>query len=229
MCGHGNCCISVMSRPSRLQSPNLHYHVIVRCNNQAYRFETPEDFAIYLNILGLVQKKHCFKLFNYELMNTHLHLFLQPSQTTPLAKTMQLLNWMYALNYNQRKNRKGHFWLERYQNIPVQSGRYALALMRYINRNPLRGNMVEYPGQWQWSGYPALAMGKHDPLITEHPIYLVLGPNPLERQKKYREYVNRMPSKKDRRNLKFSEENYIGSENFGRRLMGREIIKITEK
>jgi Transposase and inactivated derivatives len=208
-----------MGRRPRLQSADVHYHVIVRCNNQAFRFETHEDFSIYLKTLALVQRKHRFKLFNYELMNTHVHLFLQPSQELPLARTMQLINWKYAKSFNQRKNRKGHFWLARYQNIPVQSGRYALALMRYINRNPVRARMVEKPGQWTWSGYPALALGKHDALITEHPIYLVLGSNPKERQRKYEDYVNRMKEKRDKRNPKFSEEAYIGSENFGMRLM----------
>ena len=210
-----------MSRRPRLQASDLHYHVIVRCNNQAFRFETEEDFAKYLGTLALVQKKHRFKLYNYELMNTHVHLFLQPSLQVPLAKTMQLINWKYAQTYNHRKNRKGHFWLERYQNIPVQSGRYALSLMRYINRNPLRARMVEKPGEWPWSGYPALAMGKNDPLMTEHPIYLVLGRNPQERREKYAEYVNRPNEKQDRRNPKFSDEKHIGSENFGLRLMGR--------
>ena len=207
-----------MSRRARLQESDLHYHVIVRCNNQAFRFESPEDFSIYLRTLRLVQKKHQLKIFNYELMNTHVHLFLQPSETIPLAKSMQLLNWKYAQSYNQRKNRKGHFWLARYQNIPVQSGRYALALMRYINRNPIRARMVEKTGQWRWSGYPALAMGRHDKLITEHPVYLALGDNAWERQKRYAEYVNRLPQNRDRRNPKFSEELYIGTENFGIRL-----------
>ena len=66
-----------------------------------------------------------------------------------------------------------------------------------------------------------MAMGQHDPLVTEHPIYLALGSNPQARQKNYSEYINRLNAKRDNRNPKFSEKLYIGSENFGIPLMGR--------
>jgi len=115
-----------MGRPPRLQESELHYHVIVRCNNGAFHFETQADFDLYLGVLQLVKQKHRFRLFNYELMNSHVHLLLQPSELIPLQKTMLLINWKYASHYNRRWNRKGHFWLDRYKAIPVESDKHAL-------------------------------------------------------------------------------------------------------
>ncbi len=37
-----------MSRVPRLQESDLHYHIIARCNNRAFHFETDEDFNAYL-------------------------------------------------------------------------------------------------------------------------------------------------------------------------------------
>src|SRR3989338_6802781 len=142
-----------MGRPPRLQDSELHYHVIVRCNNGDFHFESDKDFAIYLNILDLVQKKHRFRLFNYELMHSHVHLLPRPSERIPLQRTMLLINWKYAGDYNKRRQRRGHFWLNRYKAIPVESDKYALDLMRYINRNAIRAGIAEKPGDWKWSGH----------------------------------------------------------------------------
>jgi REP element-mobilizing transposase RayT len=67
-----------MGRAPRLIDPALHYHVIVRCNNGAFLLESEKDFQTYLSLLHLAQKKHLITIFNYELMNSHVHLFLQP-------------------------------------------------------------------------------------------------------------------------------------------------------
>jgi len=176
----------IMPRIPRLLTSEGHYHVIVRCNNEAFHFKSAEDFEWYLNILRWVQKKHGFKLYNYELMNSHVHLFLQPSVTFSLDRTMRLINWKFARLYNQQKNRKGHFWLDRYKSIPVESDRYALSLMRYMNRNPLRAGIINKLGDWQWSGYRFYAFGETNGLLSPHMSYLALGNSPQARQIIYR-------------------------------------------
>lgn len=130
---------------------------------------------------------------------------------------MHLLNWKYANDYNQRRKRKGHLWWDRYKNIPVQSNAYALSLMRYINRNPIRANMVRRPGDWRWSGFHALGRGLPDRLITFHPVYLSLGATAEERQINYSAVVEE-ESIESEQNLKskFSEAEFIGSDIFGK-------------
>ena len=199
-----------MPRAPRIIISDFHYHVIVRCNNEAFHFENAEDFECYLNVLSWVQKKHCFKLYNYELMNSHVHLFLQPSVTFSLDRTMRLINWKFARLYNQRKNRKGHFWLDRYKSIPVESDRYALSLMRYINRNPLRAGIVKKLGDWQWSGYRFYALGEKNSLLSPHITYLALGDSPHTRQIIYRALVGMALPGDAVRDSKFSTVPSIG-------------------
>ena len=207
-----------MGRPPRLQWSGLHYHVIVRCNNRAHRFESAADFHRYLATLKLFSVKQGFTLFNYTLMHSHVHLFLQPSPRFLLAKTMQVLNFKFAIEYNLRKKRKGHFWIGRYTSIPVETDEYALTLMRYINRNPVRAGIVKRPGNWQWSGYNFYAKGTPNELLTPHPSYLALGQTEGARQKAYVDFVKMILPSEDKRLSSFSDANYIGSESFGRRL-----------
>lgn len=207
-----------MGRIPRIVDSAFHYHVIVRCNNGAFLLETAEDFSIYLSLLRLVKRKHSLTLFNYELMNSHVHLFLQPAPQIPFYKSMQLINWKYAVRYNSRKGRKGHFWMSRYQCIPVETDRYGLSLMRYINRNPLRAGMVEKMGDWSWSGYRFYAFGEANELITPHVTYLALSSQDEKRREEYRNFVNDVLPGEDRRDLVLSEGPFIGSEEFGKKL-----------
>lgn len=207
-----------MGRPPRTQDPSIHYHVIVRCNNGAFRFETDEDFGIYLELLKRFKQKHQFRLFNYELMNSHVHLLLQPSDSVPLEKTMFLINWTFARDYNRRKRRKGHFWLDRYKAIPVETDQYTLNLMRYINRNAVRAGIAKKPGEWRWSGYRFYALAEENSLLEPHPTFLGLSENSEIRRKVFTDYVTMTRPGDDERRPEYSDAKYIGSESFGKRL-----------
>ncbi|MBI4374630.1 MAG: transposase [Deltaproteobacteria bacterium] len=207
-----------MARPLRIQERDLHYHVISRCNNGAYHFETNEDFSLYLDLIRQVKLRHGFRLFNYVMMNSHVHLFLQPSERFSLQKTMQMINSRYAWHYNQRKERKGHFWLDRYKSIPVDSDKHALDLMRYIDRNPVRAGMVIKPREWLWGGHLFYAEGKSNTLLEPHPSYLALGLENESRKASYKGYVDMIIPGEDQRRSDLSDAVYIGSSGFGRRL-----------
>ncbi len=200
-----------MGRLKRLENPYLDYHVIVRCLHDEFLLHEDEDFLRYLEILHLMTKKHELKIYNYVLMNSHVHLYLRPSPTFPLSKTMMFLNWKTARENNRRNQRRGTFWGERYKCFPVESERHGLALMAYMDRNPLRGGMIKKLGQWKWGGYSFYARGVKNDILSAHPSYLELSPDPLLRQKIYRDFTEIGDIK---RNAMMSEGPVIGSEEF---------------
>ena len=75
----------------------------------------------------------------------------------------------------------------RYKSSLVDSDRYLLPCMRYIELNPIRANMVKHPGEYKWSSYHANAQGESDELIECHPVYNQLGSSAEIRQVAYRE------------------------------------------
>jgi putative transposase len=50
----------------------------------------------------------------------------------------------------------------------VQSESCLLACYRYIERNPVRANMVRHPREYRWSSYRSNAEGKTDALVAPH-------------------------------------------------------------
>ena len=68
----------------------------------------------------------------------------------------------------------------------MDSERYLLTCMRYIELNPVRAGMVAHPSSYPYSSYRHNAMGKADSLVTAHRLYRQLAAQPEERQAAYR-------------------------------------------
>ena len=66
---------------------------------------------------------------------------------------------------NFRENVRGHLFQERFHSFPVTRDRHLLALVRYVERNPVRAMMVERADQYPWSSARFHVQGKDDPLV----------------------------------------------------------------
>jgi len=86
----------------------------------------------------------------------------------------------------QSPGRRGHFWERRYQAVIVEDDLYALAALRYLDRNPVRAGLVDDPTAYPWSSCATYAVGTPNALVTLHPSYLGLSPYPAVRQRHYR-------------------------------------------
>ena len=65
----------------------------------------------------------------------------------------------YAQYINLKYKRTGTLWEGRHRSSLVQTGRYLLACMRYIELNHLRAGVVKDPGDYYWSSYRVHAFG----------------------------------------------------------------------
>lgn len=54
--------------------------------------------------------------------------------------------------------------------FPVQSDGYYLTVLRYVERNPLRANMVQRSQDWEWSSLKPTARSGPDGLLCDGPI-----------------------------------------------------------
>ena len=54
----------------RLYAPEGTMHVVTRCNNREFYFNTPEDFEILMDHLGEMSSAYGVRLFAYTLMSS---------------------------------------------------------------------------------------------------------------------------------------------------------------
>ena len=117
----------------------------------------------------------------------HAHILATPMVEDGLSQMMQALGRRYVRYFNNMYQRTGTLWEGRYKSSLIDSDRYLLTCMRYIELNPVRARMVEHPGEYKWSSYQANARLAEDRLIHNHPVYSQLGAGTDKRQAAYRE------------------------------------------
>ena len=178
-----------MPRPRRQLADHSCYHLMARGNNRQIVFADEEDHRYFLRHLGDAKARYPAKLYHYCLMPTHIHLLLEIDRGDELPKLMQALLQSYGRWYQKRREYVGHVWQGRYKSPLVIRESYFLEAGRYIERNPLRAGMVPDLRGYPWSSYHYYAYGKRDPLLDEDPYYLQLGPDAVQRQVAYRDFM----------------------------------------
>jgi len=126
----------------------------------------------------------------YVLMDNHFHLLLTPQKEGAVSLMMQAIGRSYVRLFNQLHGRSGTLWEGRYRSTLVQSERYLLACMVYIDLNPVRAGMVAQAADHPWSSHAHYLGRRVDRLITPHPLFWDLGNTPFEREAAYAELVH---------------------------------------
>lgn len=165
-----------MARQPRFVLPGQPQHVIQRGNNRQRIFRPPQDYFFFLEKLGEAAGRHECDIHAYVLMPNHVHLLVTPHQQSSIAKMMQTIGRYYVQYFNYRNRRSGTLWEGRYKASLIDSDRYLLACMRYIELNPVRAKgLPDNPADYPWSSFRCNALGFADPLITPHYLYEALA------------------------------------------------------
>jgi putative transposase len=193
-------------------------HVVARCNNREFYFTTPEDFEILLEHLGEMSSVHGIKIFAYTLMSSHIHLLLQAPAADVLGGPLGWFMTLTAKAFHRLRSRSGHFWERRYRACLVEDDLYALAALRYIDRNPVRAGIVEDPATYAWSSCASYVLGANNRLIQLHPSYLGLSTYAKVRQRHYRAILAPSPDPHlDGRDSRWTSQRAVGGPEFLRR------------
>ena len=179
-----------MARLPRLYVAGCPQHIIVRGNAQRAVFLDDADRAAYLGWLAEAVRDYRLELLAYVLMDNHVHLLAIPPAAGVLGRAMQSLGRRYVRYFNDRHGKAGTLWEGRYRATIVDSERYLMECIRYIDLNPVRAGAVADPAAWRWSSYQyhaGHADAAADPMLTDHPLFWSLGNTPFARQAAYRE------------------------------------------
>ncbi len=178
-----------MARLPRLTLPGYPHHVIQRGNNRQPIFTTMADYRYFLQLLDENSKKFEVAIHAYVLMGNHFHLLVSPQAADGLPQMMQAVGRRYVRYFNDLQGRSGTLWEGRYRSTLIQTDRYLLTCMAYIDLNPVRAGLVADPKDYPWSSYGHYAGSRADKLIAPHPLFWSLGNTPFSREAAYAEMV----------------------------------------
>ncbi|MDD5031089.1 MAG: transposase [Rhodoferax sp.] len=179
-----------MARLPRLTLPGYPHHVVQRGNNRQPIFARNADYQELLDLLDEQAKAFDVVLHAYVLMSNHFHLLVTPQSQDGLPKMMQAVGRNYVRSFNHREQRSGTLWEGRYKSTLIQTDRYLLACMAYIDLNPVRAGLVTQPQDYPWSSHLHYVGVRPDRLITPHALYWELGNTPFAREAAYAELVH---------------------------------------
>jgi putative transposase len=178
-----------MARLPRLTLADVPHHVIQRGNNRQAIFVDRADHERLLGLLADAAPRFGIALHAYVLMDNHFHLLATPGTTTGLPQFMQSVGRSYVRYFNDRHGRSGTLWEGRYRSTLIQTDRYLLTCMAYIDLNPVRAGLVSDARDFPWSSHAHYAGLRQDKLLTPHPLYWELGNTPFAREAAYAELV----------------------------------------
>lgn len=140
-----------MSRIERVDVGDYVYHVLNRANARVQIFDIEADYVVFEQILEEAVKKFDMRLLAYCLMPNHWHLVLYPKKDGDLARFMAWLTNTHTRRWHVSKGTvgQGHLYQGRYKSFICEKNEYLLTLLRYVERNAKRANIVVRAEKWQ--------------------------------------------------------------------------------
>jgi putative transposase len=178
-----------MARLPRLTVPGYPHHVIQRGNNRQPIFANDADRRMLLALWVEYADAFRVAVHAYVLMGNHFHLLATPTSETGLPQMMQAVGRRYVRYFNDVHGRSGTLWEGRYRSTLIETERYLLACMVYIDLNPVRARLVAEAHDYPWSSHGHHIGLQQDKLITSHALFWALGNTPFAREAAYVELV----------------------------------------
>ncbi len=173
-----------MARKPREKSGTGIYHVMLRGINKQDIFEDEEDFSMFRGLLfhmvyykdeqGTLQPSRC-TIYAYCLMTNHVHLLIRETEED-LATVIKRISVAYALYYNNKYQRAGHLFQNRFRSEPVNDPAYFITLLRYIHQNPVAAGVTKSVDAYMWSSwkeYESNNSSAHKICTTSHVFKLI--------------------------------------------------------
>jgi len=128
------------------------FHVVNRSVRRVPLFAQPEDYDAFLRVLKESLYTVPTRLLAYCIMNNHWHLVVWPI-AGELPRFMHWLTMTHAKRWHVHRQSvgMGPVYQNRYHCVPIERDAALLAVLRYVERNPLRARLVERAEHWPWS------------------------------------------------------------------------------
>jgi REP element-mobilizing transposase RayT len=129
------------------------FHVLNRGVGRRVLFTKDEDFLAFERVVEETLRTRRMRLWAYCLMPNHWHFVVWPERDGDLPAFMQQVTNTHVKRWKEHRHEigYGHLYQGRYQCFPVETEDYFYQVVRYVERNALRANLVEQAESWRWS------------------------------------------------------------------------------
>jgi len=170
--------------PRRLRKclPEVTYHCQSRCIELRDLFASRLAKKIAISVINRTLEKYTFELVFLEFVQNHFHLIIRTvDDGETVSRIMQYIKSRIAEQYNDKVNRTGPFWNERFRSDIIEEyenpRRALLYLIWKISYNLVRKGIIRNPRESEYGTIRAYLEESYVPKvkITLHRFFLDLG------------------------------------------------------
>jgi len=142
-----------MPRAARQAPGGLVYHALNRAVARLPLFQKHGDYEAFERVLAEALERHPTRLLAYCLMPNHWHMVLWPRHDDELTAFLRWLTHTHTmrLHAHYHTSGTGHLYQGRFKSFPIEADDHLLRVLRYVERNALRANLVARAEDWRWS------------------------------------------------------------------------------
>jgi putative transposase len=155
-----------MPRRGRSIQGGLVYHVLNRSNGRHPIFRKQADYVGFERVLEEAFKREPLRILAYCVLPNHWHFVVWPKQGAD-RQVSQFFRWL-TVTHTQRwhahyhSSGSGHLYQGRFKSFAVETDEHLYTVLRYVERNAVRANLVQRAELWRWSSAWRMYKGAAD-------------------------------------------------------------------
>ena len=110
------------------------------------------------------------RLLAYCLMPNHWHMVLWPRKDGEITQFLRWLTITHRQRRHANRHTTGYGHQGRFKSFPIERDESLLNVMRYVERNALRANLVERAQDWRWCSLWRRLNGDRESLLSSWPL-----------------------------------------------------------
>jgi putative transposase len=143
-----------MPRVARNALPDGIFHVTGRGVARDAIFRDDIDYAQFVRQLLRARDEYRWTLHAYCLLPNHFHLIVEATRLD-LSSGMHRLAGRYAQRFNERYDRVGHVFQNRFSSYVIESEEHFARALAYVHANPIEAGLCAQAEEWRWSSRPS--------------------------------------------------------------------------
>jgi putative transposase len=146
----------VPSSLQRFQHSGQSHFVTFACFHRRWLFEEDVNKQTFEQALERVRIAFDLDVYGYVVMPDHVHLLMGEPRSGLLSEALKSLKQGVA---RRLVGKAEHFWQKRYYDFNIRDEEQFKEKLRYLHRNPVRGELCKRPEEWEWSSFRHYATG----------------------------------------------------------------------
>ena len=188
-----------MPRRPRVCPANTCFHVLNRSVARLPLFEKPEDYKAFERVLRETRERESLPIYAYCVMPNHWHFVVCPETKNQLTDFFRWLTHTHTMRWHSHYKTQGtgHLYQGRFKTFPIEDDEHLLAVLRYVERNPLRAKLCKRAEDWEYGSAWLMQYGdaKQRELLSKWPI---------PRPRSWLAYVNEPQSENEQESIRQS-------------------------